>query len=862
MSRIVRKQLFSMWEALQEAQQLLDGMVRNGQHEEIMGLLADCQNEAIAMGSQIEAVYGEGCDTVHCLEEYCESLYHITEHMDDTEDCAGYRALAGEQLAAVQETMKKEIADRMEIVFFPCKASEWDCLASIYQAAVQEGKCEVYCVPLPFYELKPDGTYGEIPDERGAYPENVRMTGWQDYEFEVRKPDVIFIHNPYDGQDTAERVDERFYAENLRMYTENLIYVPYLLPEDIKSKSEDDDAVVQMKQEGYLPGVIHADKVIVHSESMRDRYLNEYMAGAEAEGMSVNRVALEAKILAFGSPRADGIRDSGGRSILLPEEWSRIIWKPDGERKKVILYNTCINALLTDGMKLLDKMEQVFTVFREQRDEIALWWRPQPLIKRMFMNMSPELRNRYSEFVERYKEEGWGIYDDTDDEARALTATDACYGDWSTIAWEYQNHGKPVMKQNADITYNTKNNLQSGYETIPVCSVFKDGNEFWVSSIAYSGLFKINALNYESEFIRRFDRELGNRELYRQILPYHEWLIFLPENGRNIALFNRDTYEMEYVKLLTWKSKWEEIRTAGAYIYDDELWIWVRNAFRSIIIVNLKSRKVRYKDIWDMRLPYVKKLRVREPYFGMAVVREDEIWLPVADAEQIVRYSFADDKVEIFRLKKPGCKINSMDLWDGKFWLTFSDKAEIMKWDPATGREERYEIHVEWEKWKTPFSGVIPLSDSQCIVLPSGADKMILRNGNEWKKLEYPDGFHWNFNVWGERTKRYSYSIEDEKVFIFPAFGNMALIYDRKREVLEGKTCMLPKGWSKESVIRDYIWAHFLKEDIAEKRIAYEKQEDDLINFLGCILGNYAGNGELNYIGKKILGFIMENKDE
>ncbi len=857
MSRIVRKQLFSMWEALQEVQQLLDGMVRNGQHEEIMGLLADCQNEAIVMGSQIEAVYGEGYDTVHCLEEYCESLYHITEHMDDMEDHAGYRALAGEQLAAVQEAMKKEIADRMEIAFFPCKASEWDCLASIYQAAVQEGKCEVYCVSLPFYELKPDGTYGESRDERGAYPENVRMTGWQDYEFEVRKPDVIFIHNPYDGQGTAERVDERFYAENLRMYTENLIYVPYLLPEDIKLKSEDGDAVVQMKQEGFLPGVIHADKVIVHSESMRDRYLNEYMAGAEAEGMSVNRVALEAKILALGSPRADGIRDSGGRSILLPEEWSRIIWKPDGERKKVILYNTCINALLTDGMKLLDKMEQVFTVFRERQDEIALWWRPQPLIKRMSMNMSPELRNRYSEFVERYKEEGWGIYDDTDDEARALTLTDACYGDWSTVAWEYQNYGKPVMMQDVDIVDGRRGgSWQSEYDVLSYCDMFREGNELWVSNITYSGIFKINALDYESEFVVRFDNEVRIRELHWQVLSYHEWIIFLPEAGRNIAFFNRNTYGLKYVAALNWVTERDKARIAGAVIYHDELWIFPRCSSWNVVIINLKDKKVRYRDYYGKGLPYTRQLVVKQPYFRMAAIRQDEIWLPIANTEKIVRYSLVDEGIKIFSLQKSDCKINSIDAADGRFWLTFSDRAEIMEWNPATGMEVDYQINVEWDRNRNPFSGIIPLSGSQCIILPAGVDRIILMKEAEVKQLDYPDGFYRVDSDRESPIEYHSYKRENNKIFIFPSFGNMLLIYDIEKEVLEGNICKVPKGWCRENIIKNHVQPYFLQEDMQKKRVTYEEREDDLNNFLGCIEGNYAGNGEKNYIGKKIYRYI------
>ena len=100
---------------------------------------------------------------------------------------------------------------------------------------------------------------------------------------------------------------------------------------------------------------------------------------------------------------------------------------------------------------MLIKMRDVFRVFYENRDEVALLWRPHPLIKATIESMRPRLWAEYKEIVERYQSEGWGIYDDTADMNRAVALSDAYYGDMSSIVQLYQEKGKPVMIQNIDV---------------------------------------------------------------------------------------------------------------------------------------------------------------------------------------------------------------------------------------------------------------------------------------------------------------------------------------------------------------------------------------------------------------------------
>ena len=115
--------------------------------------------------------------------------------------------------------------------------------------------------------------------------------------------------------------------------------------------------------------------------------------------------------------------------------------------KKVIFYNTTVTGLLQYGELYLEKMKDVFSVFYENREDVALLWRPHPLMEATVGSMRPELWAGYSENVEKYKAEGWGIYDDSAELERAIGVCDGYYGDRSSVVDLCQKVGKLVMVQ-------------------------------------------------------------------------------------------------------------------------------------------------------------------------------------------------------------------------------------------------------------------------------------------------------------------------------------------------------------------------------------------------------------------------------
>jgi hypothetical protein len=288
--------------------------------------------------------------------------------------------------------------------------------------------------------------------EGNQYPKNIEITDWQTYRFEERNPDEIYIHNPYDNCNFVTSVHPRFYTKNLKAHTEMLVYVPYFVLNEIEP--DDQQSIDNMKHFIWTPGVVNADKVIVQSEKMKQIYVNEYLKAAQANGLGgkhTDRKYLEEKILGLGSPKFDKVKNTKKEDLEIPEEWLKIIEKSDGSRKKIIFYNTSVTALLNYNEKMLDKMKYVFGVFKRNKDEVALLWRPHPLIESTVKAMRPQLWEQYSVIVEQYKKEAWGIYDDTADMDRAVVISDGYYGDFSSVVQVYQQTGKPVMIQNAEI---------------------------------------------------------------------------------------------------------------------------------------------------------------------------------------------------------------------------------------------------------------------------------------------------------------------------------------------------------------------------------------------------------------------------
>ncbi len=447
MRTVQKRNILEMIHTLHQAHDEIKRNMESKQYILAQDMLIQCQECAISIGTEIETSEGEGFVTVSHIEEYCDVLYQVHEELNGRDSVNVnkiYKTLK-KYMLKIENSVKHDISVRKEIVFLPYKASMWDSLESVWQAADADQTCDAYVIPIPYYDKNPDGSFRQMHYEGDQYPKKVPITNYKEFDFETHHPDIIYIHNPYDNINLVTSVHPFFYSDNLKKYTDKLIYIPYFVMGEV---SPDNEATVESKKHYCMtPGVLNADKVIVESEDVRQIYIK----ALTKEMGAASRSKWEEKILGLGSPKFDKVINTKKEDLEIPEEWLKIIQKPDGSWKKIIFYNTSIGTLLNDNEKMLEKMKQVFGVFKENQDKVALLWRPHPLIQATVSSMRPQLWKAYEKIVEQYRSEGWGIYDDSADMDRAVVLSDAYYGDRSSVVYLYQKTGKPVMIQDSDI---------------------------------------------------------------------------------------------------------------------------------------------------------------------------------------------------------------------------------------------------------------------------------------------------------------------------------------------------------------------------------------------------------------------------
>lgn len=434
MTKICRDNQIEKIDTIINAIHILDDLYKYKNKDQVFDLLTQIQQVVITICTVIEQELCVYDTFIKDSEELCEILFQISESFDDYERFC----LLINNVELKMHNLKQSLCTmvpRKEVVFLPYQVCMWDSLESVWIASNEDMETDSYVVAIPYYDVMSDGTLGDLHDQRDEYPDNVLVTPYDQYLLEERHPDVIFFHNPYDDCNLITRVPERYYASHLKKCTEQLVYIPYFIsPEGGPSDHQ-----------CYLPGVLFADKVIVQPGSIYETYCRVYSRVRKENGWEQLLKPAEEKFLPLSSPKFDKVLNRNYKIGDLPESWQKVIVKSDGKRKKIVLFNVTIASILHNNERELEKIDRILKVFKQWSDEVVLLWRPHPLLLSAINSMREQLRDEYIMRVEKFKEEQWGIYDDTPDANLAIVVSDLYYGDWSSLEVAYRATGKPIV---------------------------------------------------------------------------------------------------------------------------------------------------------------------------------------------------------------------------------------------------------------------------------------------------------------------------------------------------------------------------------------------------------------------------------
>ncbi len=448
----LRRELEDCLPLFREAREEMRKQVEAGNLGQVAALSGECQNLALRLGTRIEEEQGEEHPTVRVLEEYCELIFSLYAQLTAGEGVIGEApdipALV-EYEKRLEESISRDIKEKREVVFIPYKSSFWGTMDGLWQAASADEEVDVYVVPAPYYYKDAFGkAKKDEPHYETDYPESVALTNYEEYTFDMRRPDVIVIQCPYDEYHYGMTIHPFFYARNLAQYTENLVYVPPLVMDEIVPG--DERGRFTLRTFCNTPGVTYADHVIVQSEQLKDVYV-ELLTEFAGEG---TRVMWEEKITGAATVAGETTMSETSRRAIaevdVPEEWRVYAQREDGSRKIVILLHMNASVLFEYGREAIQKLREVMELLRKEQDDFVLLWKPDSSVRELLRKEDAEAWGRYRDLMEEYRREKWGIFDDSPDWERAIGFCDAYYGDAGVMSTRCVRLDKPVLIASAD----------------------------------------------------------------------------------------------------------------------------------------------------------------------------------------------------------------------------------------------------------------------------------------------------------------------------------------------------------------------------------------------------------------------------
>lgn len=331
---------------------------------------------------------------------------------------------------------KKNIhkGEKLDVFFLPYKYSMWDSLESIWEAAARDSGASVTLMPVPYFTRKPGGEYENMYYEIDDFKRSAPVTDFREINLKERHPDIVFIHNPYDGTNTTTSVYLDYYAKELRNQTDMLVYVPYNIFGGDKIASH----------YGQTPGVLYADYVMLQSEFVKNEFTRFYCDAFAKRGKEDFAERTKDKFVVLGSPKLDRLFNKMNNPDEIPNEWVAKIDQGFG-RRKVVFFNTHVNYVMDFHSKTFGRRIRSIIDLLKNRNDVVFIWRPHPLSFSTIKAMNPEFLEEYENLINAFKNLNNGILDDSEDTYRSLCMSDAYYGAYGSLGEMYSHINRPIL---------------------------------------------------------------------------------------------------------------------------------------------------------------------------------------------------------------------------------------------------------------------------------------------------------------------------------------------------------------------------------------------------------------------------------
>lgn len=641
----IKRQLISLLDSLRQLQNELPMIVNK---EQLIQMLADCQEAAVVIGEVLERDSEVNEPIITLLENYCEEVYCMSE-LQENKIGQDKILLLNKYTDKVRNLLLNTFSP-YHVIFMPYKASMWDSLESIWRACMADKRCECYVMPIPYYEFDSiNNTWKYIYDGE-LFPEEVPIIHYNDYSLEENRPDVAYIHNPYDNLNLVTRVDPRYYSRELKRFVNKLVYVPYYVTSGFIAQEHLALSVYQ-----------HMDYMIVQS-----KYAKSFCKG----------LYYYDKILPFGSPKLDGVIKLCKEGASVPE-----LWKPLLEGKKVLMLNTSIGCFLQEGKVYFQKIKSLCKLIHS-RKQVALIWRPHPLLESAIKSMRPYLLSEFNDLKEYFLENKIGVFDETPDISRTVAISDGYIGEeGSSVINLFGAAGKPIFILNNHIVdvFTTEEKCR-----VHISDMIKKEDKIWLTTNRYNALFYMCTSSRRVHYVGSAETQPKWYSTYPFFSRAENKLFLSPNIAELPAVYDINSKEFACIEEKCWK----ESAMRGKNIFYKNRVFYLPFIDEYIAEFNTETGEWKYHKecIQELSQGVSKENIIRQGMTINGVICGMDIWITAAYTNRILRFNLEDGSYTLCSVGSKESGYSGIVVEARCIWLTEVTSGDIVRWDRRSGK--------------------------------------------------------------------------------------------------------------------------------------------------------------------------------
>lgn len=654
--RDIKKIIETMLEAHNHIMELL----KSKRIADANNLLAQCQECAMHIGNVIEKNEGMDTQAVLYLEEYCEQLYRMSKNTAKKYINKCKRQMDDSLHHVEYEVDQKFKISKLKIVFMPYKISMWDCMESVWEAATADDECETFVVPIPYYERDIQGNIEKLCYEGSLFPDYIPIISYKEFSLETELPDIIYIHNPFDGANYVTSVHPDFYSSKLKQYTENLVYIPYFIIGN----------GVMPETHRNLPAYKNINKIIVQDEDKKESLLD---------------YVFEDKIAVLGSPKVDKLLKLNKKKEEVLKYEIPLEWKKKIAEKKVILFNVSITGILQNSKYAFAKIRYVLDIF-QNRNDVVLLWRPHPLVEATLKSMRPGMYEEYVQIKKVFVHRDNGILDQSEDAGISAVIADAYLGEsTSSLVHYFGVLEKPVLF----IDWKISKDICLDRNFLYFHSFFREENEIYFVPSNEGSILDLYKLDLDKGLINKvmeFPGKVSNTVLGYGIKKVKNKIILYPFNAEDIYIYDID--KKQAIKIVLSASRnctglFGEAIEFNGYIFLKPTY------YPAIVKIDIQSFEV--CEFKECVRPFLQVNGRNRILFSWSYVKKDHyLYLASCNDSRMLIFNMKDGSFEIKNIGDYKYGYFNI-IYDGEyFWLAAYQANSVVRWNEIDGEVREY----------------------------------------------------------------------------------------------------------------------------------------------------------------------------